>query len=252
MFSDTQPAPLDLAGDASLADFRITDAVEIRALLKALMERSTLVNLCGADGSAYGTTLWNLDTHNRKVAFTVDMMAPTVQRLVESEEVTAVAYLDQIKIQFDVGSRLLVHGARTCVLQAAMPRELFRFQRRASFRVRTLERSAPTASFRHPQMPEIRMDLRVLDVSIGGCALFLPADLPMVEPGIQVRGVQMALEPDTQFPAQLNIAHVTAIHPQAKGVRLGCEFRGLDHEAQRALQRYIDATQKRRRMLSLD
>jgi c-di-GMP-binding flagellar brake protein YcgR len=48
-------------------------------------------------------------------------------------------------------------------------------------------------------MPEIRMDLRVLDVSIGGCALFLPSDLPMVEPGIQVRGVQMALDPDTRF-----------------------------------------------------
>jgi c-di-GMP-binding flagellar brake protein YcgR len=124
--------------------------VEIRALLKALMERSTLVNLCAADGSAYGTTLWSLDTHNRKVAFTVDMMAPTVQRLVEAEEVTAVAYLDQIKIQFDVASRLLVHGARTCVLQAAMPRELFRFQRRASFG------SAPWSAARPPPASAIR------------------------------------------------------------------------------------------------
>ena len=59
MFSDTQPAPLDLAGDASLSDFRITDAVEIRALLKALTgflaptegEFSVL-------GERYGTSDW--------------------------------------------------------------------------------------------------------------------------------------------------------------------------------------------------
>lgn len=252
MFSDTRPAPLDSPGASSLTAFRIGDAVEIRALLKSLMERGTLINLCAADGSAYGTTLWSLDTQHGKLAFSVDMMAPAVQRLVEAEDAMAVAYLDQIKIQFDVADRVLVHGPRTCVLQATLPRELYRFQRRASYRVRTLERSAPTATFRHPQLPDMRLDLRVLDVSIGGCALFLPSDVPVVEPGLVIKGVRVALDADTQFIAQLHIAHVTAIHPQARGVRLGCELQGLNAEASRALQRYIDATQKRRRMLSLD
>jgi len=33
---------------------------------------------------------------------------------------------------------------------------------------------------------------------------------------------------------------------------LGCEFMHVQPQAQRALQRYIDQTQKRRRLLSLD
>jgi c-di-GMP-binding flagellar brake protein YcgR len=36
------------------------------------------------------------------------------------------------------------------------------------------------------------------------------------------------------------------------GMRLGCEFLALDAGTERSLQRYIDQTQKRRRLLSLD
>jgi hypothetical protein len=35
-------------------------------------------------------------------------------------------------------------------------------------------------------------------------------------------------------------------------VRIGCELQRLDGDAQRTLQRYIDQTQKRRRLLALD
>jgi hypothetical protein len=35
------------------------------------------------------------------------------------------------------------------------------------------------------------------------------------------------------------------------GVRLGCSLHDLDAGAQRSLQRYIDVTQKRRRILAL-
>ncbi|MBI4878687.1 MAG: TIM barrel protein [Planctomycetes bacterium] len=39
---------------------------------------------------------------------------------------------------------------------------------------------------------------------------------------------------------------------EARGVRLGCSMLGLARDAERMLQRYIDQTQKRRRMMSLD
>lgn len=252
MFSDTRPAPLDDGAAASLAAFRIGDAIEIRGLLKAVMDRNVLVSLCAADGSSYCTTLWSIDAQHGRLAFSADLMSPNVQRLVEAEDAVAVAYLDQVKLQFDLGDRVLVHGARSCVLQTTLPRELYRFQRRAAYRVRTLERTSPTASFPHPQLHDMRLDLRVLDVSVGGCALFLPDDVPAIEPGLQLKGVRLTLDSDTQFTAQLTLHHVTAIQPQARGVRLGCELSGLDADAARQLQRYIDATQKRRRMLCLD
>jgi c-di-GMP-binding flagellar brake protein YcgR len=253
MFEDTQPAALDGDGGPDrLADFRVADPSEVKALLKSVMDRGVAVNLNGSDGSVYTSTLWTVDGEQGKIAFTADLRSTAVQRLVEAEEATAVGYLDQIKLQFDVRHRLLVHGHQTCVLQAALPRELYRFQRRNAYRVRTLERSAPTARFRHPELPDMLLELRVLDVSIGGCALFMPNELPPMQPGIQINQVMIELDGETDFRASMLVHHVTSIQPQSRGVRLGCELRGLDANAQRALQRYIDQTQKRRRMMSLD
>jgi c-di-GMP-binding flagellar brake protein YcgR len=253
MFQDTQPATLDAGGDPSAFNaFRVRDPAEVKALLRSLMDRSVTVNLNGSDGSAYATTLWTIDPAQGRLAFTADLMAPAVHRLVEADEAVAVGYLDQIKLQFDVADRMLVHGHQSCVLQAAMPREIFRFQRRNAFRVRPLERSAPTAHFRHPAIPDMTLELRVLDLSVGGCALFMPADMPMFEPGVQINDAVIELDAGTLLRGTLVVHHVTSIQPQARGVRLGCELAHLDPEATRLLQRYIDQTQKRRRMLSLD
>ena len=253
MISDTQPAALDALGQpGAVESFRVGDPVEVKSLLKSLMDRGVTINLNGSDGSAYSTTLWAIDSAQGKIAFTADLMTPAVHRLVEADEAVAVGYLDQIKLQFDVADRMLVHGRQHCVLQAAMPRELFRFQRRNAFRVRTLERSAPTARFRHPAIPDMMLELRVLDVSVGGCALLMPSDMPMFEPGVNINDCVIELDARTLLRGTLVVHHVTSIQPQARGVRLGCELLHLDSEATRMLQRYIDQTQKRRRMLSLD
>jgi c-di-GMP-binding flagellar brake protein YcgR len=253
MHSDTQPAAPDALGHSGANEsLRVGDPVEVRALLKSLMDRGVTININGSDGSAYSTTLWTIDATQGKIAFTADLLAPAVHRLVEAEEAMAVGYLDQIKLQFEVADRMLVHGRRHCVLQAALPRELLRFQRRNAFRVRTLERSAPTARFRHPSIPDMALELRVLDVSVGGCALFMPADMPMFEPGVHINDCTLELDAGTLLRGTLVVHHVTSIQPDSRGVRLGCELLHLDPDATRSLQRYIDQTQKRRRMLSLD
>ena len=253
MTTDTQPAALDASGaPGALDDFRVADPVEVKALLKALMDRSVIVNLSGSDGSAYSTPLWAIDAAQGRIAFSADMMVPAVHRLVEADEAVAVGYLDQVKLQFDVAGRMLVHGRQHCVLQAALPRELFRFQRRNAFRVRPLLRSTPLARVRHPVSAEMQLALRVLDVSIGGCALFLPDDVPPLSPGMVMNQVQMDLDADTRFHTNLRLQHITGLNPESKGVRLGCEFVNAGNDAQRALQRFIDQTQKNRRLMALD
>lgn len=253
MYSDTRPADLDgLGSPDALAAFRVREGVEVRALLKSLMDRTVTINLNGSDGSAYATTLWTIDAQGGRLAFTADLMKPEVHRLVEADEAVAVGYLDQVKLQFEVADRMLVHGRNSCVLQAAMPRELYRFQRRNAYRVRTIERSAPTARFRHPAIPDMMLELRLLDVSVGGCALFMPGDMPLVDPGVMINHAVIELDATTTLHGSLVVHHVTSIQPQARGVRLGCELLQLPPEDARALQRYIDQTQKRRRLLSLD
>ncbi len=248
MFANTQPAPI---GDG-MDEFRVGAPGEVLGLLKSLVDGATPVHLTTPDGTHYTTTVWAVDGHQRTLSFSADANAPQLQSLAEASEVGAVAYLDSVKLQFEVNNIVVVHGAKSCALQADLPAELFRFQRRNSFRVRTLPRTSPTVYFRHPSIPDMQLALRVLDVSTGGCALFLPDDVPPLSPGIKVQGARVELDANTRFEAVIQLCHITSLNPDSHGVRMGCELLRLDGEAQRTLQRYIDHTQKRRRLLSLD
>lgn len=253
-FQDTRPAPLarDDGAPDPYAEFRVERSGEVAALLRQLLNGSVPVQLSTPAGEHLACNLWAVDATQRRISFGVEPGHPAVQRLAESGEVTGVAYLDSVKLQFDLDGLHLVRGGSAAALQAALPRRLYRFQRRQSFRVRTLERGAPTARLRHPSMPEMELALRVLDVSIGGCALLLPHDVPPIAMGVRLRQVRIDLDDGTAFDAALLLHHATAINADAHGVRLGCEFAELAPAAERALQRYIDATQKRRRLLSLN
>ena len=244
--------PLDAlsAAHGGLDDFRISAVPEVLAMLKRLQDGNVIVHLNGSDGATYTTTLWSVDALRGVISFSAEAESNQVQSLVESADAVAVAYLDSIKLQFDAIGLVVVHNGRNAVLNCAMPRELFRFQRRSGFRVRPLLRSTPMARMRHPAIHEMPLALRVLDVSIGGCALFLPDDVPPLQPGVVLNGVQMDLDVDTRIHVALRLQHVTSINPDSRGVRLGCEIVNPASDVTRALQRYIDQTQKRQRLLN--
>ena len=238
--------------DAAIDDFRVGHASDVLALLRQLADASALLHLCAANGAAYSTTLCALDERQRHLSLAADAQQPAVQALVEAGDATAVAYLDSVKLQFDLRHLVLVHGSQASALQAAWPEALYRFQRRESFRVRTPASAAPTARLRHPALPDMRLALRLLDIGAGGCALALPIDVPPLAAGIQLAGVRIDLDVDTYFETTLSLQHVSLGMASSDVVqRLGCAFGPLDGAAQRTLQRYIDRTQKRQRLFSI-
>lgn len=265
MFQDTRPAELDASGgEDAWASFRVQHPQERTALLRQLRDGQVPVNLNGPDGSALTTLLWSLDANQGRMSFSASPGLPALDRLVEADEAVAVAYLDSVKLQFDVQHITLVRGAQAATLQCAMPSSIYRFQRRNAYRVRTDGRHGPAARLRHPSLPDMQLALRVLDVSIGGCALWCPNDVPPLQAGTRLGEVTVELGPDTRFQAGLNIQHVSgsgngtsagsgpAEGDRSGGVRLGCEWQQLGGQAERVLQRWIDQAQKRRRMLSLE
>ncbi|MCC7152561.1 MAG: flagellar brake protein [Rubrivivax sp.] len=251
MFEQTRPAALDEGTRPQWADFRVEHLAEVLRLLADLRETSAPMVLSGPAGTAVVCSLWNIDRQQQRIAFIAEPQDPALQSLVDGDDAVAVGYLDNVKLQFDLQGLVLVHGPRQCALQALLPEVLYRFQRRSAYRVRTLERHAPTARLRHPAIPDMSLALRVLDVSSGGCALLIPADVPALEPGVTLHGVQFVLDAETRFTAALQIQHLSALHRDTQ-LRIGCEWRALHGVAEHSLQRYIDRTQKRRRLLSLD
>ena len=256
---------------ASQNEFRVADRNVIGAILKQLLDAQVRVSLNGSSGNVVGATLWGIDPGHDQISLHVDPLDPQLAALLELDEAVLVGYMESIKLQFELRELVLVHGAEFSVLRCRLPRELFRFQRRSSFRVRPLSRGTPLArllSFPHPapdsnatpdDTPDHTPDatpttaelvLRVLDMSIGGCALFLPDDVPVPPAGSVLEWVEITLDSETQFHVDLRLQHVTALSPDARGVRLGCEFVDAEPTTLRALQRFIDHTQKRLRLLN--
>lgn len=229
-----------------LEEFSVTSAYEIEAILRRLADGGSFVTLSAPGGTSYTTLIWTVDPQRDVVCFSAETNDPQVPALLDSEEAVCVGYLDSIKVQFDIEGLVMVRGGRNIALNAKFPRLLYRFQRRGAFRVRPLHSAAPAAQMPHPALPDMALQLRVLDISLGGVALFLPQDVPSIPAGTRIGQCIIELDADTRLNVGLHIHHVTSLNPDSRGVRLGCEMLGLDGSALRALQRYIDYTQKRR------
>ena len=250
MLQDTRPAALNpLGGSDPWADFRVDDPVERLRLLKQLRDGSVPVNLSAPHGQALNTQLWSLDETHGQLNFSADASNVYLQQLAQGDEAVAMAYLDSVKLQFDLVDLVVVRGLDSCALRARLPGVIYRFQRRGSYRVRTLGRQTPNARRRHPSIPDMQLRLRIVDVSMGGCALVLPDDMPALQPGSSLHGVHVEIDSDTAFTATLRLQHVGNM-PGDSSMRLGCQWCDLDGSAQRALQRYVDHTQQRRRQLA--
>ncbi len=250
-FQHTLAARLDAAGDVDAwAPFRVEHARERLALLRQLRDGGVPLIVTAPGGASLAATLWSLDAAQQRLGFSVDADSPQLASIVEADEAVAVAYLDSVKLQFDLLGLVLVHGARnTLTLQAQLPAELYRFQRRNAYRVRPPARPDPVAQLRHPSLPDMQLALRVLDVSIGGCALWLPADVPPLQAGTRIGELTVVLDAVTRFSSAAVLQHVSALGAGDRGVRLGCEWQPLPGAAERTLQRWIDQAQKRRRLL---
>jgi len=250
---ETSPAPLaGMSGKEGLEGFRISSPREVGTLLKQLLDGTIQLSLHSSDGQIYTSAIWTLDSSRATIGFNADPNDPALQAVLHSPEIIVVGYLDSVKVQFELRHPVLVHGNRASVLSCPFPREMFRFQRRNAFRVRPLMRSAPMAKLRHPDMEGGEIALRIIDLSIGGCALFLPADVPPISAGATLTGVRMELDDDTRLDVTLHLQHVTSIDNEGRGVRLGFEFVRPGGDTVRTLQRFIDLTQKRGKLMALN
>lgn len=253
MFSDTQPAALHASGGQDpWADFRVDHPTEILTILRQVRDASVPVNLSAPDGNSLRSSLWSIVPEQRRLNFSADSLGPQLQPMIDGNEIVAVSYLESVKLQFDLRGLVLVRGSHGSTLQADFPDEIYRFQRRRAYRVRTIERNSPTVHLRHPANPDQTLALRVTDVSIGGCALLAPPEVSGLNPGSRIQGARVELDADTRFDANLQFQHVSTMQGGEHGARIGCEWLQLSGAAERVLQLYIDQTQKRRRMLSLE
>ncbi len=229
-------------------EFQVQAASEIAALLRLLHSEQTRITLSNEAGASLASRVCTLDPAHAALSFDVRATDPMVRELTALGDVTATAYLDDIRIQFELEELMLVNAAEGAVLRGPWPGLLYRFQRRNTFRVRPTSRS-PRVRLAHPEQ-QGELSLRILDLSMGGLALLMPPELSPWPPGTLLSAVQVELDRDTRFHAGMHVQHV---HTQSDiGTPVGLAFSQLENPAARELQLYIDQAQKRQRLLRRD
>lgn len=245
--SDT-PISEPLAGRDE-TDYRLDAPGEIAAWLRELLQSQARVQLATPEGHSIHSVLAAVDTPHGMLTLEAPADGTALHTVLASDELVATAYLDRIKLQFDLPGLLRVQAARAEVLRAPLPRLLYRFQRRQAYRVTSTGRLYPALKLENGQR------LRVLNLSAGGLALQWPLSDQAAAPraGDLINSATLELEREVNFMAQLRVQHVG--DPADLGeaadshLSLGCAFASLSPTATRALQLYIDQAQKRERLL---
>jgi c-di-GMP-binding flagellar brake protein YcgR len=251
MFLDTQPARMDgPAGAGADDEFSVTKPAEILIYLQRLIDTRALINLSSPDGRFLTTMLWWVDPVAQDIGFSVDEHQLGLQEVAGAGESVAVTYLENEKLQFPLARMRLKRDPQGLALQCQLPELILRFQRRKSFRVRMPGFDAPTMRFRMPGNPDHVIVGRIIDISIGGCALVVPADTPAFEPGTALPGCRVDLTAEERFVTGFEIRR-SAPHQnrqgQTLGTLLGCRWTRLDTASERTLQVYINRRQKHQR-----
>ena len=132
-------------------------------------------------------------------------------------------------------------------------------KRRSTVRVRRPIDDSPTASFAHPLAPDYRARLRVLNLSVEGCALWLPrGDLPLA-PDQLLRQVELRLDEESTITADLRVRYLslntdgmtTLPMGEAEGLRVGCRWGQLPAADANLLEAWIRVGKRRRDLVHL-
>lgn len=243
------------APEAAPEELRVNAAAEIAAYLQQLQRLNADVLLNGPPGRSLVARICALDSEAGVLGLEIGTDPEGIsEALVAGAEITAVAYLGTIKLQFELEDAVLVSGEQGTVLRTGMPARLYRFQRRQSFRVQPAGSVYPRLVLPGGEQPG--RALRVLDISVGGLALAWPGEPAPTQPlpvGQVATGLVLELDRLTALRVNLLPHHASPIAADRHGLQqLGCSFVDLDATAGRALQVYVDQTQKRRRLLKLD
>ncbi len=234
-----------------VAQYRIEDGSETERMLRQLMDDAIPVQLTTLHHGDVRCHLTAMDPAQRHLQFNVTALPSGIDAPdFCSSELACIAYPGSVKLQFKLTTVALARRGDHAVLHASMPQAIYRLQRRDSFRVRAQESDKAHVQLRHPTPPHPRLSLKILDVSVRGCALWLPASAAPIASRSEIREVCFELGGDVSFLATLFVHHAFDMRTSEGGQRLGCEMLNLAGTSERALQRFVDQTQKRQRWAS--
>jgi c-di-GMP-binding flagellar brake protein YcgR len=253
-FLDTQPAEIHLfLGDDRWEQFRVGDPRQRLAALRDFCRGSVPLTLGAPDRPTLVAALWAVDELHNNLSFSLTPEAAThVYGLISAPQVWAAGYLDDAKVQFECTGLRIERSPAGLTLRVDIPQYVYSMPRRAAVRVRRVDALAPTVQFNHPMADLTPMRMRVLDISMTGCALWRAAGEMPLPPGTVLPRVQVQLDQSQGFLTDMLVQHMTYGSDPRAGMRIGCEWENLQPYAAKILENWISRGRRRRELISLD
>lgn len=238
----------------------LSGSLDILFILRSLIKRASTVTVYLSHGKSFFLTSLLAIGEDEKTLI-LDMSGdPAANRAAEkTTDIVATAHLDNVKIQFALGS---LHGTSyegSPAFAAAVPQKLLRLQRREYFRL-----EVPVASPLHCQIPiagegesHTTLDVALFDISGGGLSLIVPGDAAhFFNPGALYRNCRLLIPEEGVVVASLCVRSCFHIKRRDghEHLRAGCEFINLPGAQLNAIQRYITRVERQRkaRLAGLD
>lgn len=249
----TPPHGLTDASEDEISKFAVSWKKEIVFILRAVMEKGELVSAYFNRGESFLlTSVVGVDPDRGAVYLDFGANEAMNRKILESDKIIFVSTHEKVKIQFNATriEKVLFEGRDS--FKIPLPETLIKLQRREYFRVTTpiinpLKCIVP--------MPDNRkIEVAIVDISIGGIGIILPPADPSIEPGMIFQGCHLILPDIGNIVATMEIRNVfeVTLRNGLKTKRAGCQFIDLTANMQSMIQRYIIKVERDRRAMQLD
>jgi len=223
-----------------LSRFLVSSQTRIAQILSSLLDHAELVTAYFNRGRDFLlTAVVHVDPIRKTVVIDRGKNEALNQKLLASERVVLVSVHEKVKVQFSVKAISAVQFDGRPAFEFPLPTELLKLQRREFFRVRTS--GAEPVRCRLPVEGKERLEAPVLDISIGGLALYGRLPRASGEIGTRFPGVGLQVGDDGWITVEMELRNCNDIRLR-NGVdtcRLGFRFIDLPETAQQMIQRYI-------------
>ncbi|MBL8512270.1 MAG: flagellar brake protein [Betaproteobacteria bacterium] len=246
----TLPEPVT----ADLAAYQIQLRLSVLDNLKALIAQQSPVTLYFKRDTHFVVThLLDISPQGDSLIFDQGGDASANHQLLQATDITAVTFLDHIKLQFTADRVENISYQQKPAFRIPVPKSLLRLQRRDAYRARTPLVRSPMLMLPTEMVaePERALRVRVVDISCTGLAFVALAEQPPLADGMELHKCRLYLELEDPIDLDMQIRHLCAYKDGfgRQMLRAGCFMSRLGHGAEMSIQRYINYLEVQKRRL---
>lgn len=231
--------------------FVMRSRVEVAAILRQLAADHSLISI-GADPARdfVLTTLLRVNAEADELILDGAREPSSNRRLAEAPQLLAITEHRRVKVEFLLGPALLIDFEGAPALRTHLPARLIRRERRQFYRAR-VPLSTPLAVKFHviAERPETEVQMRVLDISLGGIGLVSHTTHFSLRPGVVIPDFKLALPDVGAIASDLEVksSFSMTLGSGARANRACCKFLTLSARHAALIQRYINQLEAERK-----